>query len=96
MLIQNRTAENLTLKFSQKFLGFQVATFGVFGLARNGGVSRRGKLVVACDHLFLQKDPLVAEGVWWWHAVVALWKLCFRRLKKDGENYRVFYGKKCW
>jgi len=29
------------------------------------------------------------------HAAVALWKLCFRRLKKDGEKCSDFYGKKC-
>ena len=28
------------------------------------------------------------------HAAVTLWKLCFRRLKEDGENCGVLYGKK--
>ena len=28
------------------------------------------------------------------HAAVALWKLCFRRLKKDGENGGISTGRK--
>ena len=57
---QNR--EKFNIKIPKKFLGFQGAMFDVFGLPETAVSSRRGKLVVACDHLFLQKSPLWVQG----------------------------------